>query len=208
VHQAAQQRGFREVFPLDPNRNLSGNEDVEGGDCRGQKVVHWTRTWQREEFALLELQVENEDHVFFRRRHLLFFFNSCQEGWRQQETYRLEDYKLLDACQRVFVEKRLEALLRVTTAMSDVTGVYFSYTKEKLDAREADAMQEYLKALTTAREIINRAESLFDEDFNTDLDRYYEFHRAMMNMGMTKLASYRPFVADLRSQFDDICQAA
>jgi len=42
---------------------------VEADELRGQKVVHWTRTWQREEFTLLELQVENEDHVFFRRRH-------------------------------------------------------------------------------------------------------------------------------------------
>jgi hypothetical protein len=69
VHRAARHRGFREVFPLDPNRNLSGGADVEAGELRGQKVVHWTRTWQRDAFTLLELQVENEDHVFFRRRH-------------------------------------------------------------------------------------------------------------------------------------------
>jgi hypothetical protein len=69
VHRAAQQRGFREVFPLDPNRNLSGSSDVEGAVLAGQKVVHWTRTWQRTEFTLLELQRENEDHVFARRRH-------------------------------------------------------------------------------------------------------------------------------------------
>ena len=69
VHRAARQRKFREVFPLDPNRNLSGSSAVEAEELRGQKVVHWTRTWQRDEFALLELQVKNEDHVFFRRRH-------------------------------------------------------------------------------------------------------------------------------------------
>jgi hypothetical protein len=69
VHQAARQRGFREVFPLDPNRNLSESSAVEAGVLPGEKVVHWTRTWQRDEFALLELQVDNEDHVFFRRRH-------------------------------------------------------------------------------------------------------------------------------------------
>src|SRR5262249_26292495 len=69
VHRAARIRGFREVFPLDPNRNLSGSSEVEADELRGQRVVHWTRTWQREEFALLELQYENEDHVFFRRRH-------------------------------------------------------------------------------------------------------------------------------------------
>jgi hypothetical protein len=69
VHRASRQRGFREVFPLDPNRNLSASTDVEAEGVPGQKVVHWTRTWQRDEFELLELQVDNEDHVFFRRRH-------------------------------------------------------------------------------------------------------------------------------------------
>jgi hypothetical protein len=68
VHQAARRRGFREVFPLDPHRNLSGSEGAEGAALPGQKVVHWTRTWQRAEFTLLELQVDNEDHVFLRRR--------------------------------------------------------------------------------------------------------------------------------------------
>jgi hypothetical protein len=69
VHRASRDRGFREVFPLDPNRNLAASAEVEAEELRGQKVVHWTRTWTRDEFALLELQVENEDHVFFRRRH-------------------------------------------------------------------------------------------------------------------------------------------
>jgi Transposase DDE domain len=69
VHLAARQRSFREVFPLDPNRNLSASTNVEADELTGCKVIHWTRTWQREEFTLLELQVDNEDHVFLRRRH-------------------------------------------------------------------------------------------------------------------------------------------
>ncbi len=69
VHQTARQRGFREVFPLDPNRNLSASTNVEADGLQGRRVVHWTRTWQREDFTLLELQVDNEDHVFLRRRH-------------------------------------------------------------------------------------------------------------------------------------------
>src|SRR5205814_1450938 len=69
VHKASRQRGFREVFPVDPNRNLSADSLAEAEGLAGQKVVHWTRTWQRNEFELLELQVNNEDHVFVRRRH-------------------------------------------------------------------------------------------------------------------------------------------
>ena len=69
VHAASRRRGFRAVFPLDPNRNLSARTEVEAEGVPGQKVVPWTRTWTRNEFALLELQVTNEDPVFFRRRH-------------------------------------------------------------------------------------------------------------------------------------------
>jgi hypothetical protein len=69
VHRACRCRGFREVFPLDPNRNLSVGAALDADLIPGLKVVHWTRTWSRDEFDLLELQVENEDHVFFRRRH-------------------------------------------------------------------------------------------------------------------------------------------
>lgn len=99
VHQAARQRGFREVFPLDPNRNLSGSTDVEGGVLPGQKVVHWTRTWPRAEFAFLELQVGNEDHVFFRRRH--------RDNLRRQKTQR----RYAAAARRATVSKLGDCLI-------------------------------------------------------------------------------------------------
>ena len=70
IHQVCRRRGFREVFPLDPNRNLAGDEDQQAEALPGQRVVAWTRTWDCREFELLELQVQNEDHVYFRRRHV------------------------------------------------------------------------------------------------------------------------------------------
>jgi hypothetical protein len=69
IHQVCRRRGFRAVFPIDPNRNLAAGPGAQAPGVAGSKVVHWTRTWQRDEFELLELQVANEDHVFFRRRH-------------------------------------------------------------------------------------------------------------------------------------------
>lgn len=69
IHRACRDRGFRAVFPLDPNRNLAAGTDADSPGEPGAKVVHWTRCWQRDEFETLTLQVENEDHVFFRRRH-------------------------------------------------------------------------------------------------------------------------------------------
>jgi hypothetical protein len=77
VHEVCQKRGFRAVFPLDPNRNRA---DVPPATDHRHKVVHWTKTWSRGEFALLELQNENEDHVFFRRRH--------RDNLRPRKTYR------------------------------------------------------------------------------------------------------------------------
>jgi hypothetical protein len=80
VHRICRQRGYRAVFPLDPNRTLSAGPAVEATGLPGQKVVQWTRTWPHEEFTLLELQYANEDHVFLRRRH--------RDNLRLPKTYR------------------------------------------------------------------------------------------------------------------------
>jgi hypothetical protein len=70
IHRVAKQRGFREVFPIDPNRVLATSEEEDAERIPGKQVVAWTRSWVQEEFELIELQVNNEDHVFFRRRHV------------------------------------------------------------------------------------------------------------------------------------------
>jgi hypothetical protein len=69
IHRVCRKNHFRAVFPLDPNRTLSAGPAVDAAGLPGQKVVHWTRTWSRQEFTLLTLQHTNEDHVFLRRRH-------------------------------------------------------------------------------------------------------------------------------------------
>lgn len=70
IHRVCRNRGFREVFPIDPNRNLSASEDPKAEPLADRRVVAWTRSWNCEEFELIELQVENEDFVYFRRRHV------------------------------------------------------------------------------------------------------------------------------------------
>ena len=69
IHRVCRQRGFRAVFPIDPNRVLARTPDQDAAFLSGEKVVAWTRSWSRKEFALIELAVDNEDHVFARRRH-------------------------------------------------------------------------------------------------------------------------------------------
>lgn len=70
VHKACRKRRFQAVFPLDPNRVLARNATPDAAGLCGENVVEWTRHWSRKEFAILELQVNNEEHVFVRRRHV------------------------------------------------------------------------------------------------------------------------------------------
>jgi hypothetical protein len=130
------------------------------------------------------------------------------EKFRLEEARNLEKFKLEEAKQRFFLEKKMDAMLSMETAMSGVTGVFFAYTKEKKDTPEVDARQEYQKALANAREVINRHEFLFGEEVNENLDRYFEIHKAIMKVGVTECADYRDFMSDLSNQFDRLCQSA
>jgi hypothetical protein len=69
IHKACRKRHFHAVFPLDPNRVLARTPEQDSAWISGDKVVEWVRHWPRKEFALLELAMDNEDHVFARRRH-------------------------------------------------------------------------------------------------------------------------------------------
>jgi hypothetical protein len=80
IHKIGKKRRFRAVFPLDPNRVLAHDPVQVAEGIAGDKVVAWTKSWLRKEFTLFELQVENEDHVFARRRHV--------ENLRVKKTYR------------------------------------------------------------------------------------------------------------------------
>jgi hypothetical protein len=130
------------------------------------------------------------------------------ESYRHAEARSLEKFKMEEAKQRFILEKKLDAILNMETAMSGVTGVFFAYTKDKKDTPEVEARQEYQGALANAREVINRHEFLFGEEVNENLDRYYEIHKAIMKVGVTKCADYRDFMSDLSNQFDRLCQSA
>jgi len=135
--------------------------------------------------------------------------NCWMESSRQREARALEKYKLDEARQRFFLEKRLDALTNMAAAMSDVSRVFFLYTGEKKDAQGAaeEAAKEYDKALPAAREAINKSTFLFDVDFKKDTDRYYEIHRAIRRVGVTNCVKYRAFMAQLSREFDQRCQA-
>ena len=70
IHRECRNRGFREIFPIDPNRNLATNESPDAPAQAGATVVASTQEWPEEEFETLELEVGNEDFVLFRRRHI------------------------------------------------------------------------------------------------------------------------------------------
>jgi hypothetical protein len=66
--------------------------------------------------------------------------------------------------------------------------------------------REYEQALGKAREVINRNSILFDEDFNADLDRYFETHWQMRLLGLGEFPKYRSFFASLSNHFDLCCK--
>ena len=66
---SAENAVFARFVPLDPNRVLARTPAQDAAWLSGEKVVAWTRQWSRQQFALLELAMDNEDHVFARRRH-------------------------------------------------------------------------------------------------------------------------------------------
>jgi hypothetical protein len=70
IHRACRRPHFCAVFPIDPNRVLGRSAEQDAAFLTGEKVVAWTRSWSRKEFALIELAMDSEDHVFARRRHV------------------------------------------------------------------------------------------------------------------------------------------
>ena len=70
IHRECRYRGFREIFPIDPNRNLATKDSPHAPAQAGERVVASTLDWPDDEFETLELEVGNEDFVLFRRRHV------------------------------------------------------------------------------------------------------------------------------------------
>jgi hypothetical protein len=99
VHRVCRRRGFCAVFPIDPNRVLGRSAEQDAAFLTGEKVVAWTRSWSRNEFALLELAMDSEDHVFARRRHV--------DNLRVKKTKR----RYVAAARRATVSKLGECLI-------------------------------------------------------------------------------------------------
>jgi hypothetical protein len=70
IHRECRNRGFREIFPIDPNRNLAASDRPHAMAQTGNRVVASTLDWPEEEFETLELEVGNEGFALFRRRHV------------------------------------------------------------------------------------------------------------------------------------------
>lgn len=88
IHKVCRKRGFREVFPLDPNRNLASGESPNSPPKEASPVVQSTLDWDEKEFKKLELEVGNEDFVSLRRRHV--------DNLRAKKTFRR--YMILARC--------------------------------------------------------------------------------------------------------------
>ena len=93
IHKECRKRGFREVFPLDPNRNLAEGDQSYSPAKPNSTVVQSTLDWDEKEFEKLELEVSNEDFGSLRRRHI--------DNLRVKKTFR----RYMVAARRVAVSK-------------------------------------------------------------------------------------------------------
>jgi hypothetical protein len=133
--------------------------------------------------------------------------NCWMDSRRADEARDLERYKMEEARQRFFLEKRLEAMLAISSAISDVTGVYFAAVHAKQPPDRETVRRDYENALANARPIINRCQLLFSREFNEDVDRYYQVHNQMMLLGLSHFSAYQDMLSGLSTQFDELCDS-
>jgi hypothetical protein len=119
----------------------------------------------------------------------------------------IESYKLGEARQHFLMEKRLDALVPISAAFSEVTGVFYRYTAEKQNAPPEHARQEYNQALLKVREVVNRHLIVLGQEFDKQASFYIQVHRSVRDVGVTKCAKYRNFISELDNQFNEFCRA-
>jgi len=158
IHKECRRRGFRAVFPLDSNRVLARSPAQDEAGISGEKVVEWTRHWSQTEFTVLELQVDSEDHVFARRRHV--------DNLRVKKTER----RYAAAARRAAVSKLGECLIvtsykenRKVQLQAGQSGEWWAYHRLPVSYRKEDrhkAARWHRKVLActdptaTARQVI------------------------------------------------------
>lgn len=130
IHRECRNRGFREIFPIDPNRNLAAKDHPHAMAQAGNRVVASTLDWPEEEFETLELEVENEGFALFRRRHL--------DNLRVKKTFR----RYVIAARRANVSKLGGCL---------IVASYKENPKIELLEGESDDWRDYRRRLAEGR---------------------------------------------------------
>ena len=130
IHRACRKRGFREVFPIDPNRNLATTDAPHARAKAGAPVAASTLQWKDQEFETLELECTNEDFALFRRRHV--------DNFRAKKTYR----KYVHAARRLSVSKLGDCLIVVS---------YKENPNVRLLPDQSDDWKDYRRELATRR---------------------------------------------------------
>lgn len=130
LHRECRNRGYREVFPIDPNRNLATKDTPYAQAQAGAPVVASTLAWKDEEFETLELGVQNEDFVFFRRRHV--------DNLRVKKTFR-----------RYVIAARLLAVSKLGSCL--IVASYKENPHVELLPHQSGDWRDYRRALAKRR---------------------------------------------------------
>jgi hypothetical protein len=118
----------------------------------------------------------------------------------------MERYKLQESHRRFLMEKRLDALVSVSGAVSEMTGLFFRYCDPKNNVAADKADAEYSAAIERARDAVNRHLPILGNEFDKDLSRYIQIHRSFQLIGVKKCGSYRDWASELDSDFTHLCR--
>jgi hypothetical protein len=154
--------------------------------------------WDKGVFALLGVALG---------AFILYLVNTSADARRATETHALESFKLAEAKQRFFTEKRLAALVAVSAAMSEVNREFFDHSGGRSKVAAAEATAAYHKALEAARQAVNRNMVLLGVDFDEQASWYIQVHRSIRDTGVKGAKKYRNFISYLDNQFNDYCRA-
>jgi hypothetical protein len=121
--------------------------------------------------------------------------------------WAMESYKLKESHRRFLAEKRLESLIAVSGAVTEMTGPFFMYADPTSGeiAEKADA--EYAAGIDRTRNTVNRNLPLLGPEFDRNLSLYIQVHRSFQAVGVKKCDAYRDWASELDNEFTAMCKA-
>jgi hypothetical protein len=133
--------------------------------------------------------------------------NCYLQNRQREESQALERYKLEEAHKRFLLEKRLEALVTISAAHSEMTQVFFQATDRGKPAPGDHAKAAYRAAIDKFLAEVNRNLPILNVEFDEDMNRYLNIHRSLRDIDPGNWVHYKSYVSNLDNQFNELCRS-